>query len=217
MEVLSRYGIRGTAALNSDVCEFYPQVVEEAVKLEWDFMGHNKTNAHFLTDVAPESEHEVIRDTLDTIEAATGKRPKGWLGAGLTETWNTLDHLVAEGCDYVADWINDDQPYLMDIGGKRLVSIPYSYDLNDMPQMVRQFRTADEFAEMIRRAFDVLYREGEQSGRVMAICLHPFLIGTSHNIGALDSALEYVCGHDGGWLTTGAEIVQHYLDSGATF
>ena len=217
MEVLSRYGIRGTAALNSDVCELYPQVVEEAVKLEWDFMGHNKTNAHFLTDVAPESEHEVIRDTLDTIEAATGKRPKGWLGAGLTETWNTLDHLVAEGCDYVADWINDDQPYLMDIGGKRLVSIPYSYDLNDMPQMVRQFRTADEFAEMIRRAFDVLYREGEQSGRVMAICLHPFLIGTSHNIGALDSALEYVCGHDGVWLTTGAEIVQHYLDSDATF
>lgn len=69
---------------------------------------------------------------------------------------------------------------------------------------------------MIRRAFDVLYREGADSGRVIAICLHPFLIGTSHNIGALDSALEYVCRHDGVWLATGEEIVEHYLNSGAT-
>ncbi len=216
MEVLSRYGIRGTAALNSDVCEAYPQIIEEAVKLQWEFMGHNQTNAYFLNDIPPETEREVIHDTLATIEAATGKRPKGWLGAGLSETWDTLDHLVAEGCQYVADWVNDDQPYLMDIDGKQLVSIPYSYDLNDMPQMVRQNRTAEEFGEMIRRAFDVLYREGADSGRVIAICLHPFLIGTSHNIGALDSALEYVCRHNGVWLATGEEIVAHYLNSGAS-
>ena len=64
--------------------------------------------------------------------------------------------------------------------------------------------------------FDVLYREGEKSGRVMAICLHPFLIGHPHRIGALDGALEYICGHDGVWITTGGEIMDHYLASGTT-
>jgi hypothetical protein len=54
----------------------------------------------------------------------TGKKPVGWLGSGLAETWLTLDYPVAEGCLYLAHWVNDDQPYLMDIGGKRLVSIP---------------------------------------------------------------------------------------------
>ena len=78
-------------------------------------------------------------------------------------------------------------------------------------------RSGEEFADMIRNAFDVLYREGETSGRVMAISLHPFLIGTAHTIGAFDAALEYVCGHDGVWLATGSEIIDHYLDSGATF
>jgi allantoinase len=56
----------------------------------------------------------------------------------------------------------------------------------------------------------VLYREGAQSGRVMAIALHPYIIGVPHRIGALDAALEYICKHEGVWRTTGAEIARHY-------
>ena len=66
---------------------------------------------------------------------------------------------------------------------------------------------------MIKRQFDVLYREGAESGRVMAICLHPFVIGMPHRIGALDGGLEYICAHDGVWLATGSEIVDHYLST----
>ncbi len=217
MEVMSRHGIRGTAATNSDVCEAYPQIIEEAVKLGWEFMGHNQTNAHFLNEFEPDDERKEIHDTFATIEAATGRKPKGWLGAGIMESWHSLDFLIAEGCQYVADWVNDDQPYLMDVDGKQIVSIPYTSDLNDFPQLLQQGRSAEEFAVMIRNAFDVLYREGESSGRVMAISLHPFLIGTAHAIGAFDAALEYVCGHDGVWLATGGEIIDHYLNSDATF
>jgi allantoinase len=41
----------------------------------------------------------------------TRRKPMGWLGAGLAETWHTLDFLAEEGCVYVADWSKDDQPY----------------------------------------------------------------------------------------------------------
>jgi len=156
-------------------------------------------------------------DTFDRIERATGKRPRGWLSSGLQQSWHTLDYLIEAGATYVADWINDDQPYLMDVGGKQIASIPYSGEINDLPQMMRMGRTADEFETMMRRQFDTLYRESAESGRVMAICLHPFVIGVPHRIGALDSALEYICGHDDVWLATGSEIIDHYLNSGATF
>ena len=63
----------------------------------------------------------------------------------------------------------------------------------------------------------MLYREGEQSARVMAICLHPFITGVAHRIDGLDSALSYICGHAGVWKATGEEIVQAWLESGATF
>src|SRR5205807_8344104 len=51
------------------------------------------------------------RATIECIEAASGKQPVGWLGAGLVETWNTLDYLAEAGIRFVCDWVNDDQPY----------------------------------------------------------------------------------------------------------
>jgi peptidoglycan/xylan/chitin deacetylase (PgdA/CDA1 family) len=217
MEVMSKYDVRATVALNSDVCDAYPQIIEEAGKLDWEIMGHNMTNSRPLTQIDPATEAAVINATLDRIEQATGVRPRGWLSAALGETWHTLDHLVDAGVRYVCDWVNDDQPYLMDIGGKRLVSIPYSSETNDFGPFVRHGHTPEQFADTIRRQFDVLYEEGADSGRVMAICLHPFLIGVPHRIRALDAALDYICGHDHVWKATGSEIVEHYLASGATF
>jgi len=215
MEILDRYKIRATVALNSDVCDFYPRIIEEAVKRDWEFMGHNQSNSRPLQQVPPETEGKVIGDTFDRIERATGARPKGWLSGGLIETWNTLEHLIDAGCEYICDWVNDDQPYLMDVDGRRLVSVPYSSETNDFGAFLRWGMTPDEFDQLIRRQFDTLWREGAESGRVMAISLHPFLIGYPHRIGALASALEYILGHDGIWLTTGSEIMDHYLASDA--
>ena len=212
MKVLDRYGIRGTVALNSNLCARHPEIIEEGRARKWEWMGHNETNTQRLNEVPPEEERRIIGDSLATIERATGKRPLGWLGSGLQETWDTLDLLAAEGCQYVCDWANDDQPYLMQLeGGRRLVSVPYSYEINDKPAFEKQLRTAGEFGDMIRRQFDVLYAEGAESGRVMAIALHPYLSGMPHRIGALDAALEYLCRHDGVWRATGGEIAAHFL------
>ena len=218
MDVLTKHGIRATATVNSTICDHHPQILEDAVKLGWEFMGHNQTNTIRLTGLALEREREVIRGSLARLHEVTGKRPVGWLGAGLAETWNTLDILAEEGCQYVSDWVNDDQPYLMKVGNdKRLVYVPYSYEINDSPQLYYRDRSIDEFEAMIKRQFDVLYAEGADSARVMAICLHPFIIGAAHRIGGLDSALAYICSHAGVWKATGEEITRAYLDSGATF
>jgi len=212
MEVLDRYGIRATVALNSDVCLHHPVIIEEGNKRRWEWMGHNMTNTRRLIDYPEGEEADVIKTALEVIAKTSGKRPKGWLGSGLQETWHTLDYLAAEGIEYVCDWTNDDQPYQMTLeGGKRITSIPYSHDINDIPAFERQNRTADEFRQMICDQFDTLYREGAQSGRAMAICLHPYLTGKPYRIGALDKALDYICRHEGVWLATGTEIAQHYL------
>ena len=213
MEVLEKHGIRGTAALNSEVCDDYPEIVEDARALEWEFMGHNQSNSRYLHTLDAAAGRRVVADSLDRIERAVGVRPRGWLSSGLQENWTTLDALIECGCAYVADWVNDDQPYVMDLAGGRLCSIPYSTEINDLPQCLRNGRTAQEFGDMIRRQFDTLYRESVESGsgRVMAICLHPFVIGVPHRIGVLDDALGYVCRHDGVWKATGSEIVDHYV------
>ena len=213
MDVLEKHGMKGSVMLNSEVCDDHPELIKDMVGLGWELLGHNQSNARYLWQYKPEDERKLVLDVFDKIEKASGQRPKGWLSSGLSETWNTLDYLIEAGGQYVCDWIADDQPYMMNVGGKQLVSVPYSGEINDLPAMLRGNHSPDEFDRMIRRQFDTLYAEGAQSGRVMAIALHPFIIGLPHRISALDSALRYILAHDGVWKTTGAEICAAWLKS----
>ena len=67
------------------------------------------------------------------LKEFTGKKPKGWLGPGLTETWETLDYLAEEGIEYVCDWVNDDQPYSIRTTAGPLISVPYSHGAERHP------------------------------------------------------------------------------------
>lgn len=216
MDVLSQRGIKASATLNSEVCDAYPEIMEDAMALGWEFLGHNHSNSRPFHETPPEGDRELIRSALARIEQTTGRKPRGWLGSGIQGTWDTIDYLGEEGIDYVCDWVNDDQPYFQQSGGRKIVSLPYSSEINDLPQF-RAGRSNEEFESMIRRQFDRLYMEGKDSARVMAICLHPFVIGVSHRIWVLESALDYIMGHDDVWFATGEEIVDAWLGSGATF
>src|SRR3989454_1985924 len=79
-DVLDAAGIKATVALNAGVCEVFPKAVEEMKKRGWEFMGHGTTNSEDLSGLNPDQEKEVIQHVLKTIEQATGRRPRGWLG-----------------------------------------------------------------------------------------------------------------------------------------
>src|SRR6201997_1882527 len=91
MDVLSKHGIRASPTLNSDICDHHPQIVRAAVELGWEILGHNRTNSVWLDTLEPAEEKQSIARTLAKIGVLSGRRPGGWLGAGLAETWHTLD------------------------------------------------------------------------------------------------------------------------------
>jgi allantoinase len=206
IEVLAKHGVRGTVALNAEVGRFYPRIMEEVTKLKWELMGHGLTNSVLLTGMPKDDEAALIAE-VHAVIGQWGQTMRGWLGPGLSETWHTLDLLRENGVEYVCDWVNDDLPYRMNNG---LYSIPYSIELNDMPLFNMPSIDIGEFELRIRETFDVLYEEGASNGRVMAIALHPFLIGVPHRIRALDRALAYIASHGNVWFATGSEIIDAY-------
>ena len=206
MEVLARHGVRGTVAFNGEVGLHYPRIMRAMQELKWELMGHGMTNSRPLAGMPRDAERAVILETRKVIEDH-GLKMKGWLGPGLTETFNTLDLLKEAGVEYVADWVNDDLPYRFHNG---LYSIPYSIELNDMPLFNIASISVHDFERRIRDAFDVLYAEGATNARVLGIALHPFLIGSPHRIKYLDSALAHIASHDKVWFATGEEIIASY-------
>lgn len=215
MEILNRHGITATAALNAEVCEHYPQIVEEGNRLGWEWMAHGPSNSMLFTGMPEDVERPIINGVIDTIERATGTRPRGWLGPALTETENTLDILADAGIDYVSDWCNDEQPYPMKAGGREIIAMPYTLEIGDIPVFLERGGSGEDFYRMIVDQFDVMYKEGTKIPRILSIAIHPFLIGHPFRAKHLDRALAYIKKHDGVWIATGSEIVDWYKKAAA--
>ena len=208
LDALTRRKIRCTTSINAHVCASYEPVARAMRDAGWEFMGHGvKQGAmHLLPD-----QRAAIRESIELIRTFTGKPPVGWLGPGLTETWETLDHLAEEGIKYVSDWVNDDQPYLIRAAAGPLVSVPYTLELNDIPMMVIQHHESAYWQRRVRDQFDRLYAEGARNPRVMAIAVHPYIHGVPHRIKYFEAVYDYIRTQKGVWMTTGEEIYEWYL------
>ena len=206
-QVLDRHGVRATVSLNASVCLSYPELVRESLDAGWEMLGHG-----FIQRVINNEpdERAVVRRTISTIQEFAGAAPRGWMGPGLAETFDTPDILAEEGIEYVADWCNDDQPYEMKVKSGRLVALPYTVELNDIPIYLIQHHRSPELFERARDQFDTLYREGADSARIMCISTHPYITGTPHRIKYYDMIFEYVRRFEGVVFMTGSEILDWY-------
>jgi allantoinase len=213
MEILEKYGFPATAALNSEVCEQYPEIVKEGNRLGWEWMAHGATNSSLFTGMAEDDERGLIQNVLATIGRHTGKPCRGWLGPALTETDNTLDILAEAGVDYVADWCNDELPYYMRTRSRPIIAMPYTLEVGDISVFLEHGGSGEDFFRLVRDQFDVLYEEGRTQPRVMALALHPFIIGHPFRALYLAKALSHIAGHDKVWLTTGSALADWFASA----
>jgi len=208
VEVLERFGVKATFAVNGAVCRSYPRIAGAARDAGWEFMGHGfvQRPMHHVED-----QPGAIRDTIAAIREFTGKAPRGWESPGLTETAQTIDHLEAAGIEYVADWVVDDQPCRIETAKGALVSIPYTVEMNDIAMMALQHHPSEEWLRRGIDQFDRLYAEGERITRVMAISVHPYIMGVPHRIGYLEKLYKHITARPGVMLWTGEQILDWYV------
>jgi allantoinase len=205
--ILRRLGIRPTLSINGRVCEVYPRVAQAAKDGGWEFMGHSYVQMpmHKVDD-----ERDAIRRALDAIERFTGKRPVGWLGPGLTETYDTPDLLAEAGVEYVGDWVYDDEPTELATRHGPLVTLPYPIEINDIPIMTLQHHASEVFLRRGCDYFDRLYVEATERAKIMSVAFHPYISGAPHQVKYLESLLEYLGRHPGVAFWTGEQILEWY-------
>ena len=156
-------------------------------------------------------ERDDIRRTVAAIQEFTGGAPRGWLGPGLTETWETPDLLVEEGFEYVCDWVLDDQPVRLKTRTRPIVNLPYTQECNDVAMMLIQHHKASEYYDRAIDQFEQLYHDAAQSARIMALVVHPYIMGAPHRLKYLRNVLAHICDRHGVLFWTGEEILDWYL------
>ena len=210
MEVMDRHGVRGSVSLNVALCDHFPDIVAACVERNWELFSHGIYNTRYTYGMDEAQERAMIRDVKATIKKYSGQDLAGWLAPALTNTDNTIRLLAEEGVRYTLDLFHDDQPLPVKVPRGRLISLPYSLEINDFTVLHQGAATPRQYVDMVRAQFDRLYAEGARSGTVMCLPLHPYLIGQPHRIEALAEMLDYVTGHAGVWVTTAREIADHY-------
>lgn len=210
LESMRRCNVRGSVSLNVAMCEHHPEVIAACADNGWEFYSHGTYNTRYLMGMSEAQERAVIQDSIDTIRKHTGQKLDGWLAPALTYTDRTMDLVAEMGLSYVCDLFHDDQPVPVKTRSGRLTSVPYSLEMNDTIVYNVNQVSPRRYGDIIKRQFDQLYREGEHSGTVMCIPLHPYLIGQPYRLAAFEEALQYIASHDKVWLATGREIAAHY-------
>lgn len=206
MDAMDAAGVRGSVLLNSDVCKVNPQIIEAGNERGWVWLAHGKVNTTLQANMEEDAEREYLEQQVADIESSTGQRPRGWLGPGLTETHNTPRLLAELGFNYVLDWVNDDQPYHFNVPG--MASVPYDIDLNDMTAWGTRNMNAWDWERTLLDKLEVLIEDSRSS--VMALALHPFIVGHPHRVKYLKSLLRTIADTKEVWVTTSDEIADHF-------
>jgi len=204
---LERSGVTPTVAINSAVCSAYPRVAKAALEGGWEFMGHGLLQKPVHQEL---DQRGMIRASLDQLRQFTGKPALGWLGPGLTETLETPDLLAEAGIQYVGDWVLDDEPCEMLTRHGPLVTLPYTVELNDIPMMMVQHHSAQEFVTRSLDTFDRLYQESAGRAKVMAIAVHPYISGAPFRIKYFEAVFEAMKAKPGVLFWTGEQILKWY-------
>jgi len=211
VEVCDAFAIPAVLAINGSALAAYPPIVRAALDRGWEFIGHGFTQRNMQK---VENERADIRRTREVIVKATGSPPRGWLGPGLTETWETPDLLAEEGYDYVADWVLDDQPVWLKTRGRPILNLPYTQECNDVAMMLIQHHTASEYCDRALDQFDQLYADAAHSARIMALAVHPYIMGAPHRLKYFRRVIETIRRKSDVLFWTGAQIADWYLAAG---
>jgi allantoinase len=207
LDVFDRFALPAVLTINGSAISAYEPIARAAHERGWEFIGHGFSQKNMQK---VENETEDIAKTSKAIADFTGRAPRGWLGPGLTETWETPDLLVEAGYDYVCDWVLDDQPTILKTRTKSIVNIPYTQECNDVAMMLIQHHKASEYYNRAIDQFEQLMHDARDSARVMALVVHPYIMGAPHRLKYFRKVLEKITAQEGVIFWTGEQILDWY-------
>lgn len=207
LEVFDDLRIPAVLAINGSAIAAYEPIARAALDRSWEFVGHGFTQKNMQK---VENEAVDIARTTEAIAAFTGAPPRGWLGPGLTETWDTPDLLVDAGYEYVCDWVLDDEPTVLKTRAGEIVNIPYTQECNDVAMMLIQHHAAREYRDRAVDQFEQLHHDARESARVMALVVHPYIMGAPHRLRYFREALEHIGRRGDVAFMTGSQILDWF-------
>lgn len=196
-----------------------PELVGTIKKNDYDVVCHGLKWIHYQS-MPIEQERQHMTEALDILENLLGKKPIGWYTG--RDSPNTRQ-LVTEQSNllYDSDYYGDDLPFWTMVddvnnpGQQRPhLIVPYTLDTNDMRfASPYGFSHGEEFFQYLKDTFDCLYKEGNQTPKMMSVGMHCRMLGKPARFLALKKFLDYIESFDDVWIARREDIARHWIEN----
>jgi peptidoglycan/xylan/chitin deacetylase (PgdA/CDA1 family) len=209
MEGFARHGAKASVMTNAVIAERAPATVRAIAD-----NGHEVVSHSYAMDVIPallsdEDEKKNIDRCTALLQKASGRDIVGWLSPRGTSKPGTAKLLAEAGYRWYGDVFHTDLPYVTGHGNKRIVAIPLSYDVNDMPSMKYGHpprMMLDSFNEVIDIA-----RNRDDELRIIDVTSHAHIFGHHRGAHFYEKIVEQAMAAPDIWVGTRAQIADHVL------
>ncbi len=212
LKALDRYGVKPTFAVQGRLAERNPYLMSLLQERGDEVTAHGwHMDALHYGGQDPAEEEEQVKRTLAVLRDRTGQAVRGWLSPARNESAITPELLAANGVRYFSDWVNDDMPYPFRTDNGPLWAMPLSNELEDRFILMNNGHSEQSYAEQLCDACDFLLKEAETGGgRILALNIHPWLLGQPHRIGKLEQVLDYVTAQRDVWSAPAGDILDSF-------
>ena len=215
LQALDAYGIKPTFAINAALAERCPHLLERLVERGDEVLASSWDMATLHHSGMENTEEEAaIAQALDVLRATSSQPVTGWVSPAGSQSHETPDLLAAHGVRYMGDWINDDMPYAFHTRNGDITALPLSLELDDAFVIGNNLHSEWEYADQIKDAADYLLAEANATGggRLLALSIHPWLLGQPHRIAAFEAVLAHLAELPGVWSAPAGEIVKAWRE-----
>ena len=210
LAIAEKHRIKTSVMVNGVICERDPTTVKKIADL-----GHEIVNHSWGMDVIPvyfdeAGERANLQRNHDLLASTSGVVPTGWISPRGTGSAIT-SHLLAEaGYIHHGDVNDDDRPYVMDFGGKRIVGIPLTMDVNDLPTCIRYGHGPRHMLDTFNDTFTAMLKH-ETVPLMLDVTAHTHVMGRPSGAWVYDEIMGIVKNTPDVWLCTRNEMARHVL------
>ncbi len=216
LEALEARSMAFSVAVNARVAERYPSMVRDCIAAGANVIAHGRDMGTIHGDhLSDADERAIIGQTRDSLAALAGAVPRGWLSPAMALSQNTTRLVAEAGFEYTCDWINDELPYRMSVSENPFYAMPLGYEISDLRLMHEYRQRPWSYEDQLRDSLAFLVAEAKrlQAGRLLALPVHPWIVGTPQRIGAFERVLDAIMSCEEAWVATGGDILDQWKAS----
>lgn len=192
----------GSAILHPDMIA----AIKKSNRHEIGVHGWMHENLPSIGDAA--REEQLLKQSIDYLTKAAGKRPVGYRAPSWAFSPNTLGQLLKAGFLYDSSMMAMDQPYELVANGKPtgLIELPIEWILDDFPYYSGNASGSLPAPESVYRIYEDEFDSAYEERTMMVLTTHPHVSGHRSRVVQLEKLIVYMKSKPGVWFATLEQI-----------